>query len=121
MRATPPWALPPRLPLGGRAHAGGRTSATGQALPGASEAWMADAACRGTIHKPEDDLWFHPDGMGDITAAPREVLAKAVCWRCPVRDQCLSYALATHQQHGVWGGLTEGELRQLRRERRHTG
>jgi WhiB family redox-sensing transcriptional regulator len=38
--------------------------------------------------------------------------AKAVCAGCPVRRQCLQYALATRQMHGVWGGLTEDE-RQL--------
>jgi len=26
--------------------------------------------------------------------------------RCPVRTQCLAFALRTRQVHGIWGGLT---------------
>jgi len=37
--------------------------------------------------------------------------AKAVCASCLVRQPCLEFALATHQVHGVWGGLTEEERR----------
>lgn len=32
--------------------------------------------------------------------------AKAVCQRCKVIDQCLAWALATGQDAGVWGGLS---------------
>ena len=34
-----------------------------------------------------------------------------------MRRQCLQYALATHQVHGVWGGMTERERRALLRRR----
>lgn len=44
--------------------------------------------------------------------------AKAVCERCPVREQCLDYALANGGAlAGVWGGLTEAERSPLRRAR----
>ncbi|MGH8887529.1 MAG: WhiB family transcriptional regulator [Egibacteraceae bacterium] len=43
--------------------------------------------------------------------------AKAVCVDCPVRVECREWALATGQHDGVWGGLTEDERRQLRRQR----
>ena len=39
--------------------------------------------------------------------------AKAICAGCPVRRQCLAFALRTHQVHGVWGGLTEQERHPL--------
>lgn len=32
--------------------------------------------------------------------------AVAVCDRCPVRKQCLEYALVNHEEYGVWGGTT---------------
>lgn len=35
--------------------------------------------------------------------------AKAICTLCPVRDECLDYALRTKQEYGVWGGLSENE------------
>lgn len=43
--------------------------------------------------------------------------AKAVCATCPVRLSCLAEALNTNPRgdHGVWGGLTEGDRRRLRR------
>jgi len=43
--------------------------------------------------------------------------AKAVCAYCPVRADCLGYALATGQDAGVWGGTTEDERRQIRSAR----
>jgi WhiB family redox-sensing transcriptional regulator len=41
--------------------------------------------------------------------------AKRLCARCPVRAECLAYALANNEQHGVWGGLSERERRRLPR------
>ena len=43
--------------------------------------------------------------------------AKAVCSTCPVRLECLEYAIATRQDDGVWGGLDEAERKRLRRRR----
>ena len=39
--------------------------------------------------------------------------AKAICSRCPVQSACLQYALTRGEDHGVWGGLTEGERREV--------
>lgn len=33
--------------------------------------------------------------------------AKATCRFCPVKDDCLEWALTTHQEFGIWGGLDE--------------
>jgi WhiB family redox-sensing transcriptional regulator len=43
--------------------------------------------------------------------------AKAVCSICPVRSECLEFAMRLKVVHGVWGGLSERERRFLRRER----
>lgn len=37
---------------------------------------------------------------------------------CPVRDECLEWALVNNEGFGVWGGLSERERRRLRQERR---
>lgn len=44
--------------------------------------------------------------------------AKAVCAVCPVASDCLEFALRLKVAHGVWGGLSERERRNLRRDRR---
>jgi WhiB family redox-sensing transcriptional regulator len=66
--------------------------------------WKLKAACRDL-----DTSLFFPDSEAD--AAP----AQEVCAGCPVRAECLEFALATRQHDGVWGGLTETERRRLRR------
>jgi len=70
--------------------------------------WRRDAACRDLA----SSLFFGPDGERESARRQREVAAKAVCARCPVRMPCALYALATHQSHGVWGGLAEDDRRQ---------
>jgi WhiB family redox-sensing transcriptional regulator len=39
--------------------------------------------------------------------------AKAVCAACPVRPECLAYALERGERFGVWGGMSERERRRL--------
>ena len=72
-------------------------------LPG--RRWVKQAACLG--HNP--DLWF----LDDQTGSYRE--ARAVCDACPVRVDCLQWALDSHTDHGMWGGLNPNERKQLRR------
>ncbi|MFI9649318.1 WhiB family transcriptional regulator [Streptomyces sp. NPDC052040] len=44
-------------------------------------------------------------------------LAKGMCTGCPVRTECLAYALDQRIEHGIWGGMTERERRALLRRR----
>jgi WhiB family redox-sensing transcriptional regulator len=75
------------------------------ALLSGGEDWRAMAACRSV----DPDLFFPLSDIGPgLEQAAR---AKAVCAGCPVRRQCLSFALLTQQGHGVWGGTTEQERR----------
>lgn len=66
--------------------------------------WYAHGACLG-IHPDH----FHPD-RGESTHE-----AKAICSTCPVRVECLDWALTTHQKFGIWGGTSERERRRIRR------
>ena len=75
-----------------------------------AEPWMQHGACRGLSHADADRLFF--PARGDSTAE-----AKAICARCPVRNECLEYALEHHEKFGIWGGLSERERRRLRRQR----
>ncbi len=75
--------------------------------------WRKDALCRGV----DTDLFFPAGELGEEPVKHAEA-AKAVCFRCPVREACLEYALATDQPFGVWGGTNEAERRSIRRRRR---
>ena len=65
-----------------------------------------DAACRDA-----DTTVFFP--ASDNDAGP----AKAICATCPVREECLEYALETRPADGIWGGLTAIERHRLIRRR----
>ena len=41
--------------------------------------------------------------------------AKRICSGCPVRDECLDFALANDERFGIWGGMSERERRRLKR------
>ena len=71
-------------------------------------AWRDRAACIG-----EDPELFFPDGNTG-PALRQTAEAKAVCRRCDVAEMCLSWALDTGQDAGVWGGLSEDERRALK-------
>ena len=73
------------------------------------EEWLDAGACR-----TEDPELFFPITASGPSARQIDA-AKAVCHRCGVQDQCLHYALESHQSDGVWGGLSEEERRALTR------
>ena len=41
--------------------------------------------------------------------------AKAICQSCPVREDCLEYAMEMKIEDGVWGGYNGSELYALRK------
>lgn len=82
--------------------------------------WHTDAACAGMdpdIFYPNDP---QPIGRPTNPAKPDGYAqARTVCGRCPVRDQCLSEAMADEAgngakvRHGMRGGLTPTERYRL--------
>jgi len=72
------------------------------------EHWRILAACRSA----DPDLFFPISSSGSSLAQVAQ--AKAICAGCPVRRECLAFAVRTHQVHGVWGGLSEQERHPLR-------
>ena len=76
--------------------------------------WQFRSACRGE----DSTLFFAPSYFEQRSEkAAREHRAKTICARCPVRVDCLEYAIRIREDHGVWGGLNESERRALVRER----
>jgi len=68
--------------------------------------WQHWAACRDS----DPDLWFTERGASTTPA-------KKICRECLVREDCLEFALANQEKHGIWGGMSENERRRLRRQR----
>lgn len=82
-------------------------------MPDGPEPWRDDAACRGL----DTNVFFA--GLGELRT---HQLAKAICAKCPVREECLESALAMSPELcGVWGGTTQTERSALRRRRRRDG
>lgn len=65
--------------------------------------WQESASCASV----GDDFWF-PDKGGSTRDAKR------ICWKCPVRFECLEDAIATGERRGIRGGLSERERRRLK-------
>ncbi|MBT2273469.1 WhiB family transcriptional regulator [Rhodococcus qingshengii] len=72
--------------------------------------WRAFARCR----TEDSAIFFPPDGERPTARTVREGIAKRMCRSCPVRMQCLNFALSTGQQHGIWGTTTPPERHNLR-------
>jgi WhiB family redox-sensing transcriptional regulator len=71
--------------------------------------WRDGAACRHA-----DPELFFPDGtLGP--AARQADQARQVCRACPVRRECLDFALRQGLAFGIWGGATGEERRGMRR------
>ncbi len=68
-------------------------TAGGATMDKGAEAWMADGHCR--YYPPA--VFFPSDGVGVIEAG-------RICADCPVKGECLEYALEQRIEHGVWGG-----------------
>lgn len=80
-------------------------------LPGApSTSWQAHGLCRAV----DSSIFFPPAHFEHKPEREaREKQAKAICRECPVRIECLDWALQTREPYGVWGGYAESERKQM--------
>lgn len=70
--------------------------------------WKLEANCLGT----DPDLFHEPEkiiGRKRSRGSGRITQAKRVCAACPVRVQCLEYALEIEDEYAIMGGLTPDE------------
>ncbi len=66
--------------------------------------WQKNALCARLLKSKNINLFFETDKT-------QKNEAKNMCFRCPVRQNCLQWALEHRQIYGVWGGKDEIELR----------
>ena len=64
------------------------------------------------------ELFFPEPGPGRNGDPGTE--AKRLCRGCPIRLQCLDYALTANEEYGIWGGLGPKERDRLKRNARRT-
>ncbi|MGA1074840.1 MAG: WhiB family transcriptional regulator [Ilumatobacteraceae bacterium] len=71
--------------------------------------WLKDAKCGGM----STDVFFsdQPGGAGNAEAIE-------ICSTCPVKTDCLEYALRADERFGVWGGKTPRQRLRIAAERR---
>jgi WhiB family redox-sensing transcriptional regulator len=70
--------------------------------------WSDKAAC-----KNDDTEMFFPLPGGILTQANKDAIE--ICSWCPVKLQCLQFALDEKMEHGIWGGLIAEERKTLAR------
>jgi hypothetical protein len=71
--------------------------------------WWEQAACKNV----EDKSIFFPEQAGSNVEARA---AKKVCKMCPVKEDCLAYAIQHSSMQGIWGETSEKERRQIARQ-----
>jgi WhiB family transcriptional regulator, redox-sensing transcriptional regulator len=78
------------------------------AIPGLATVLIGPWAGRASCAETDPEIFFPPHG--DPATEARQI-----CARCPVRDECLAYALDADEQYGIWGGLDPDDRRSLGR------
>jgi len=68
--------------------------------------WREDALCSDMSTEERDRVFFPTRGA---SIEP----GKAICSGCPVREQCLEYALRSPMVAGIWGGTSQRERHAL--------
>jgi WhiB family redox-sensing transcriptional regulator len=67
--------------------------------------WRDQAACLDVVSADYDPFF------ADTTELQAEAIA--ICGTCPVRDDCLTFAVRTGQQYGIWGGQPQQIVRRF--------
>ena len=70
-----------------------------------ARSWRDLAACLDVVSADYDPFF--------ADRAQLQAEGIAICTTCPVRDDCLTFAVRTGQQHGIWGGQPEWIVRRL--------
>lgn len=66
--------------------------------------WHDDAECAKSKYKDSVPNFF-------ANKPSQQWAAKKICNSCPVKRDCLAWALNSRQIWGIWGGLDSGQLR----------
>jgi WhiB family transcriptional regulator, redox-sensing transcriptional regulator len=67
--------------------------------------WRDQAACLEVVSADYDPFFADTKDL--------QTAAIAICATCAVRDDCLTFAVRTGQQYGIWGGQPQQIIRRL--------
>lgn len=79
-------------------------------------AWQQQGLCR----EVTSDIFFYEEKVRGDEKRSHISQAKTVCNACPVKQECLDFSIKTNQSHGMWGGLTQEERKELVNGRQNT-
>ena len=57
----------------------------------------------------EPEVFFPEDFPTHQVRQVAIATAKRLCNTCPIKDQCLEFAIETKQRYGIWAGTTGSE------------
>lgn len=66
--------------------------------------WQWNAECAKPENSDKKDFFFSPN-------PDKKYEAKNLCFTCPVRAECMKWALENKEIWGIWGGHDENEIR----------
>ena len=74
-----------------------------------SELWRDRASCK----EVGVDIFFAETEHRTKEQANKNKTAKLMCSKCKAQSECLSYALNNKIEHGIWGGFTSRERKNI--------
>jgi WhiB family redox-sensing transcriptional regulator len=84
------------------------------ALSGLKNNWLNHGSCIGE----HSELFFSIASEGSPASRKQITTAKNICASCPVKGDCLHFAISTQTDAGIFGSMTPVERRQLSDEAR---
>ena len=76
--------------------------------------WREKGKCWGKTTSPSSDYWYAEDDDDDKQR--KNKIAKSYCEACPVKKECLQFALDNKEEYGIWGGMTTRERKAYERQ-----
>lgn len=73
--------------------------------------WMKLGNCTDPSIDPD---WFFPESENENNI--HQKMALEMCRACPVKMECLGYALKNWPIYGIWGGLRNKQIKDIARQ-----